>query len=95
MRHLEAGDHQPHPLGIKGSLNGRPDAAGDIEKMSRQVRWTVDPVVDLFDRHNQCVTVTERIDGHEGDTPLVTPDERSGNLALDDPGEDGGHVVEG
>lgn len=95
MGHLEAGDHQPDPLGIKSSLDGRPDAAGDIEQVSRQVRWTVDPVVDLLDRHNQGVTVPEGIDGHEGDTTLVTPDDRSGNLAFDDPGEDGGHVGEG
>lgn len=29
--HLEAGDHQPDPLGMESALEGRPDATRNIE----------------------------------------------------------------
>ena len=51
----------------------------------------VDPVVELLDRHHQGVAAGHRVDRHEHDAAVVAPDERAGDLAVDDPGEHGGH----
>ncbi len=60
-------------------------------RCARELGWGIDPVVDLLDRHDQCVTVRHRVDRHERHAPLVAPDERAGNVAVDDTCEDRGH----
>jgi hypothetical protein len=48
-------------------------------------------VVDLLDRHDERVPARQRVDRHEHDAQLVAVDERAGDLAVDDPGEDRRH----
>ena len=52
---------------------------------------SVDPVVDLVDRHDQGVADGERIDRHERHAAIVAVHEGARDLAVDDAGEDGRH----
>ena len=50
-------------------------------------------MVDLDDRHDEHVSRRQRVDRHEADGAVVAPDERAGQLAVDDAGEDGRHAA--
>jgi hypothetical protein len=49
-----------------------------------EVGLEIDPVVDLFARHDERVTGMHRVDRQERDALRVTPDEDAGQLAVDD-----------
>ena len=49
-------------------------------------------MIDLLDRHDEHVAASQRVDRHERHASIVAMYERAGNLAGDDPTEDGGHV---
>jgi hypothetical protein len=89
--HLVAGDHDADPLGGERRPLREADDPGDLEQVGDELGVTVDPVVELGDRDDQRVAASERVDRHEHDAPVVAPDERAGDLAVDDPSEDRGH----
>ena len=91
MRHLVTGDDHTDPLAVEHLLLGLADPMDDVEHVSEQVVGSVDPVVDLSDRHHQHVTPRQRVDRHERNASFVAMHERSGNLTGDDSTEDGCH----
>ena len=92
VRHFETGDHEADALGRQQLALRLPDALGNGHQMGRRVGRKVGPVIDLGSRNNEHMARRERPDVHEGDAHVVLPDETAGNLAVDDAGEDGGHV---
>src|SRR6266849_4684248 len=51
----------------------------------------VQPVIDLGARHHQGMPGPQRMNGRERHALVIAPDEATGQLAIDDPGENGGH----
>src|SRR4051794_30127998 len=90
VRNLIAGDDEADALAVERLSLCPTDAVGDREEVADEVGWRVDPVIDLGDPPHEYVPAGRRVDGHEGDTAAVAVDERGGDLAGDDPGEDGG-----
>ena len=87
--HLVAGDDHPDPLAAeRRPLGARRSSRVTSNRWAVRSGGRVDPVVDLLDRHDQGVTGGQRVDRHEHDAAVVAPDERAGDLAVDDPGED-------
>ena len=94
VRHLLA-DHEHADLGRlvdrrrgPGRSSGRPSTA-----LALSAGVEVDPVVDGLDRHDEGVTGREEGDRQEGHHVVVSPHEPARDLALDDPGEDGGLIA--
>ncbi len=89
--HLVAGDQHTDSFAVECGLLRDTDPPGHVEDVGRQAVRRVDPVVDLVDRHDQDVSGGHRVDRHERHALVVAPDERAGNLAVDDAGEDRRH----
>lgn len=91
VRHLEARHDEPDPLARECRLLGAADDVAYSVQVLRQLGGAVDPVIHLLAWDDECVSRCNRVDGHERNTVFVAPDERAGDLAVDDPGKDGGH----
>ena len=59
--------------------------------MGDRVGFEIGPLVDLGSRYDEHMSGCEWTDVHEGNTDVVGVDETTGDLAVDDAGEDGGH----
>lgn len=91
VRDLVPLDEQPDPVGVELFALGQPDEAGDPEDVSGDVGIQVDPLVDLRARHDHRVPELKGTDRQERDTDVIGPDEPTGDLAVDDACEQGGH----
>ena len=58
MRHLVAGDDHADPLAVEHLLLRPADAVSDLEEMAEQIGRSVDPVIDLLDRHDEHMTAS-------------------------------------
>ena len=84
MGDLESGDDHPDLERLEAVLEGLPDPLGHAHQVAEQVRFEVQPVVDLEPRHHQGVAGPQRPVGEEGDAAVVTPDEPGRQLTVDD-----------
>lgn len=91
MRNLEARHDEPNPLAREGRLLGSANDVAHSVQVLGELWGAIDPVIDLLPGHHQGVARCDRVDGHERNAVIVAPDKRAGDLAVDDPGEDGGH----
>jgi hypothetical protein len=92
VRDLLADHQHPDPAGPERLLQRRPDVLGHRPEVGVQIVGDVDPVVDRLDRHDQRVAGGQGGDREERHHSVVPPHEPPGELAVDDPGEDRGHV---
>ncbi|CVM17951.1 Uncharacterised protein [Streptococcus pneumoniae] len=91
VRDLIAGDHEPRPAGGERRHLRLADLLGDRRQVRDQRRVDLHPFVHLRTGHHERVPRLERRGGQERDARLVLPHEAGGQLAGDDPAEDGGH----
>ena len=82
---------RPIRAGANASICAAPISCATPIRWAFVVGREVDPVVDLGARHHERVTGPQRRDREERDAHVVAPDERAGQLAVDDAGEDRGH----
>ena len=92
VRHLEA-RRSPSRCAVRRNACcwarprcGRPPSGARRGRASRSTQWSTSLAGD-----DQGVTGRDRVDRQEGDAPVVLPDEVTGDLAVDDLGEDGRH----
>jgi len=91
VRNFEPGDHQSDPSGGKHVALRLADAMGDCHEMGDRVGFEIGPLVDLGSGYDEHMSGCEWTDVHEGNADVVGVDETTGDLAVDDAGEDGGH----
>jgi cardiolipin synthase len=72
-------------------LLGSSDVVGHFEQPSDESGGAVDPVIDLLDRHDEGVPGLDRIDREEHGTLVVSPDEVTRDVAVEDAREDRRH----
>lgn len=92
VRDFHARDDQSGTRGAERFLGGDADRVGHAHEVVHQFRVGVGPLVYLGPRHDQGVAGIQRRDRQERDGLVVGVDEPSGQLAVDDPGEDGRHA---
>ena len=92
VRHFQPRDDQPDPFAREGLALRLADGLGDLHEVRRKVGLEVEPIVDFDTGHDQCVSRPDGIDREEGDGVRVAPHETPGELAVDDPSEQGRHV---
>jgi len=61
---LKSGNQQSHPLTSEGFSLGQSNLARDVKNMCIHVRRHIDPMIEGFARHDQCVTVSDRSQCH-------------------------------
>jgi len=93
VRHFIASDDHPHLVAVERCLLRTTNMASDGEEMIAEVVGKIDPVVGFHPRDNKGMTRRHRVDGHEGNTAVIAPDECARYVAIDDASKDRGHLL--
>ena len=93
VSHLKPDEHKPYARRIERSHLRSADGLSSAYETSEQVRFEIEPMVDLPSRHNQRVPWTKWPAGKKGHAEGVLPYEIPRQLAADDAGEDACHSI--
>ena len=94
VRDFESGDDERDPFGFKCSHLSRANLAGNDGEMSGELVGKIYPMIHLEARDDEGVAGADWGDGEEGDTLIVSVDEPSWQVAVDDLGKQGAHGFE-
>lgn len=78
VRNLETGDDQADAFAAERFLLGFSDSVGDVEEASASGGVEVRPLVHLGRRDDECMTVGDRVDGHEDHGVVLAVHEMTG-----------------
>ena len=88
---FQPGDDERDSLGLKCSHLSRTNFAGNDGEMPGKFVGEIDPVVNFESRDNKCVAGADWSDRQEGDAQIVSVNEPSWKVAVDDLGKQGAH----
>ena len=91
---FQSGDDERDSFGLKCAHLGHADLAGNDREMPGKFVREIDPVVNFESRDNKCVAGADWGDCQEGDAQIVSVNEPSGKVAVDDLGKQGAHGSE-
>jgi hypothetical protein len=91
VRHLEAGDRQHGSRRTENTFLRAADPLCHHHHVGQCLLVEFCEPLGLLPRHDEHVSVSERVDAGEGDTHRISPDEPAGQLAVDDAREQRGH----
>ena len=91
---FQSGDDERDSFGVKCAHLGCANLAGNDGEMPGKFVWEIDPVVNFESRDNKCVAGANWGDRQEGDAHIVSVNEPSWKVAVDDLGKQGAHGFE-
>ena len=94
MGDFQPGDDEGDSFRLKCAHLGRANLAGNDGEMPSKFVGEIDPVINFEPRDNKCVAGADWGDRQEGDAQIVSVNEPSGKVAVDDPGKQGAHGCE-
>ena len=88
---FQSGDDERDSFGLKYAHLSRANLAGDDGEMAGKFVREIDPVVNFKSRNDKGVAGADWGDRQEGDAQIVSVNEPSWKVAVDDLGKQGGH----
>lgn len=91
---FQSGDDEGDSFGLKSAHLSRANLAGNDGEMPGKFVGEIDPVVNFEPRNNKGVAGADWGDRQEGDAQIVSVNEPSGKVAVNDLGKQGAHGSE-
>ncbi len=94
MGDFQPGDDEGDSFGLKCAHLRSANLAGNDGEMPGKFVWEIYPVVNFEPRNNEGVAGADWGDRQEGDAQIVSVNEPSGKVAVDNLGKQGAHGSE-